>query len=194
MAPRESISKGVAGARTHRSLGHHLLHPQTLRLLVLSKPADFDAQSSLLQNRLHPQIQIPNACPGPPDFSRSVNSISTWGTGYGHLITTVNPGFSDLPTALLCTASTYLKVTSSRKLRYITKAYRNFYPTGQIPKKHVSKLSATFDPNWHEGRYFYLPILFGSDFVSSIFIKIFPNFWELKIDSNWVNLTPCQAH
>ena len=26
-------------------------------------PADFEAQSSRLQNRLHPQIQIPNACP-----------------------------------------------------------------------------------------------------------------------------------
>ena len=34
-----------------------LLHPQILRLLVLLKPADFEAQSSLLKNRLHEQIQ-----------------------------------------------------------------------------------------------------------------------------------------
>ena len=35
-----------------------------LRLLVLLAPTDFEAQSSLLYNRLHPKIQIPNACPG----------------------------------------------------------------------------------------------------------------------------------
>ena len=37
-----------AGARTRRSLGHHLLHLLILRLLVLCAPADFEAQSSLL--------------------------------------------------------------------------------------------------------------------------------------------------
>ena len=62
---------GSAGAQTHRSLGHHLLHPLILRLFVLCLPADFEAQSYLLQNRLHPQIQIPNACP-----VLSCNSIS----------------------------------------------------------------------------------------------------------------------
>ena len=56
-------SKSV-GARTRRSLVHRLLHPQILRLLVLLKRLDFEAQSSLLYNKLHPQIQIPNACPG----------------------------------------------------------------------------------------------------------------------------------
>jgi hypothetical protein len=45
---RECIRIGAAGARTSRSLGHHLFHPQILRLLVLLKPADFEAQSSLL--------------------------------------------------------------------------------------------------------------------------------------------------
>ena len=35
---RECISRGAAGARTRRSLGHHLLHPLILRLLVLSAP------------------------------------------------------------------------------------------------------------------------------------------------------------
>ena len=59
MSLRECLSMGAAGAQTHKSLGHHLLHLQILRILVLLKPADFDAQSSLL----HPQIQIPNACP-----------------------------------------------------------------------------------------------------------------------------------
>ena len=39
---------GNALARTRRSLGHHLLHPLILRLLVLSAPADLEAQSTLL--------------------------------------------------------------------------------------------------------------------------------------------------
>ena len=60
---RECVGRGAAGAQTCRSLGHHLLHPLIFRLLVLCAPADFGAQSSLLQNRLHPQIQIPNTCP-----------------------------------------------------------------------------------------------------------------------------------
>ena len=37
---RECISTGEAGARTSRDLGHHLLHPLILRLLVLCAPAD----------------------------------------------------------------------------------------------------------------------------------------------------------
>ena len=43
----------------------------------------------------------------PPDFGRSVNPISTrgGGTDYAHLTTTGTPGFSDLPTAMLCQAS-----------------------------------------------------------------------------------------
>ena len=32
---------GEAGAQTCRSLGHHLLHMQILRLLLLCAPADF---------------------------------------------------------------------------------------------------------------------------------------------------------
>ena len=50
---RECVSTDAAGAQTRRSLGHHLLHPLILRLLVLCAPADFEAQ-----------IQFPNACPG----------------------------------------------------------------------------------------------------------------------------------
>jgi hypothetical protein len=37
-AGRECVSMGAAGARTRRSLGHHLLHPLILRLLVLYAP------------------------------------------------------------------------------------------------------------------------------------------------------------
>ena len=36
---RECVSTGAAGARTCRFLGHHLLHPLILRLLVLCAPA-----------------------------------------------------------------------------------------------------------------------------------------------------------
>ena len=44
------------------------------------------------------------------------------------------------------------------------------------------------------GGYFYLLVLFGSDFVNWIFVKKFQTFLEVKIDINWVNLTLCQAH
>ena len=46
---RECVSTGAAGAQTRRSLGHHLLQPLILRLLVLCAPADFEAQSSLIE-------------------------------------------------------------------------------------------------------------------------------------------------
>ena len=36
-------------------------------------------------------------------------------------------------------------------------------------------------------------VLFGSGFVSWIIIKSFQTFLEVKIDINWINLTPCQA-
>ena len=57
-------------------------------------------------------------------------------------------------------------------------------------KVRLIKQTFELDPNWHEGWYFYLLALFGSDFVSWIFIK------NSTIDSNRVNLTPChcQAH
>ena len=37
-------------------------------------------------------------------------------------------------------------------------------------------------------------IIFVLDFVSWIFIKNFQTFLEAKIEINWDNLTPCQAH
>ena len=43
---RECVSMGAAGAKTRRSLGHLLLHPLDLRLLVLCALADFETQSS----------------------------------------------------------------------------------------------------------------------------------------------------
>ena len=36
---RECVRADAAGAQTRRSLGHHLLHPLILRLLVLCAPA-----------------------------------------------------------------------------------------------------------------------------------------------------------
>ena len=45
-----------------------------------------------------------------------------------------------------------------------------------------------------KSRYFYLLVLFGSDFVSWVFIKNFQTFLEVKINIYWVNLTPCQAY
>ena len=72
---RECVSTGTAGARICRSLRHHLLHLQILSLLVPLKPADFEAQSSLLKNRLHPQIQIPTACPDNQNKLRSFHFL-----------------------------------------------------------------------------------------------------------------------
>ena len=46
LGTRECISTGAAGAQTRRSLGHHLLHPLILRLLVLCAPAGFETQIS----------------------------------------------------------------------------------------------------------------------------------------------------
>ena len=36
---RECVSTGAAGAQNRRSLGHQLLHPLIMRLLVLCAPA-----------------------------------------------------------------------------------------------------------------------------------------------------------
>ena len=50
----------------------------------------------------------------PPDFGRSVYSISTKGTDYVHLITIGTRGFSDLPTALenCCSAAQWMFLMS----------------------------------------------------------------------------------
>ena len=40
------------------------------------------------------------------------------------------------------------------------------------------------NPNWHEGWYFYLLVIFGSNFASWIFIKNFQTFLEVKIEIN----------
>ena len=45
---RECVSKGAAGARNRRSLGHHLLHPL---ILVLCAPADFEVQSTVIYTK-----------------------------------------------------------------------------------------------------------------------------------------------
>ena len=50
---------GAGGAQSHRSLGHHLLHPQIFRLLVLVlKPADFEAQIELVSKELYHLVAI----------------------------------------------------------------------------------------------------------------------------------------
>ena len=55
---RECVNTSATCAKTRRSLGHQLLHPWILRLQLVLTPADIEAQRSLLQNRLHSQIQI----------------------------------------------------------------------------------------------------------------------------------------
>ena len=74
---RECVSTGAAGAGTRRSLEHQLWHLLILRLLVLCALADFEAQSSLLQNRVHPQIQISNACPAVQNYLDAFKMICT---------------------------------------------------------------------------------------------------------------------
>ena len=48
-------------------------------------------------------------------------------------------------------------------------------------------------PNWHEGVYSYLLVLFGLDCQLN-FCQKFPNFCEMKADTIWVILTPCAAY
>jgi len=50
------------------------------------------------------------------------------------------------------------------------------------------------NPNWHEQGTFTPLVILGLDLVCWISIKNFQSFLEVKIDINWVNLTPCQAH
>ena len=50
------------------------------------------------------------------------------------------------------------------------------------------------NPNWHEARQIYPLKIFELDLVGWIFIKNFQTFSEVKIEINWDNLTPCQAH
>ena len=59
---RKCVSMGAAGAQICRSFGHHLLHLHILRLLVLLKPADFEAQLSSIE-KTAPAIQISNPFP-----------------------------------------------------------------------------------------------------------------------------------
>ena len=60
MLNRKCVSTGAAGARTLRSLGHHLLHPRILRLKYYWHPWTLSPRG--------PQIQIRNACPATHPF------------------------------------------------------------------------------------------------------------------------------
>ena len=51
-------------------------------------------------------------------------------------------------------------------------------------------LKSRLNPNWHKGVYFYPLVVFGLNFVSRIWWKLSKLFLEVKIDINWVNLTP----
>ena len=66
-----------------------------------------------------------------------------------------------------------------------------------IPLSNASSLAAgeiMFNPNWHEAGHFPPPCPFWIRFCQLKFYKKFPNFLEVKIDVNRVNLTPCWAH
>ena len=64
------------------------------RPLPTSKRLEIISESTVLYNEI---VALSRAH---PDFGRSVNPISTRGTGYAYLITTDTPGFPDLMTAL----------------------------------------------------------------------------------------------
>ena len=50
------------------------------------------------------------------------------------------------------------------------------------------------NPNWHEGWYFYILVLFGSYFVSCFVFKDFQTLLEVKMYSNRVDLKSCWAN
>mgnify|MGYP007045431774 FL=1 len=99
---REYVSTDAAYAQTCKSLGHHLLHLLILRLLVISAPADFEAQK-LPANLIPKACPVPNACPALDDLIisqeifyifnelhvfKSLESTNLW-----HFFTTVSFGF-----------------------------------------------------------------------------------------------------
>ena len=65
----------------------------------------------------------------------------------------------------------------------------------RVAKIKVRSCFYLIGPNWHEGSYFYLLVFFLDQILSTDFsFKKFLTFLEVKIDINWVNLTPWQAH
>ena len=68
-------------------------------------------------------------------------------------------------------------------------AYNQFCTIASVALNHDYLLVMVLNPNWHEGRYFSLLVLLDQ-ILSAEFLSKFPNFLEVKIDINWVNLTP----
>ena len=71
---------------------------------------------------------------------------------------------------------------------YVSKWSQNLYRIANfINNKSISNsgnIHKWFNPNWHEGWYFYLLVIFGSDFVSCFFIKTFQTCWRWKLTSS----------
>ena len=61
-----------------------------------------------------------------------------------------------------------------------------------LQSKQLPLSCRLFNPNWHEGWYFYLLVIFGSDFVSWFFIKTFQTFWRWKFISIGLFWHPAQ--
>ena len=56
--------------------------------------------------------------------------------------------------------------------------------------RYCYRVVSDINPNWHEGGHFPPPCPFLNQILSTEFISNFPNFLEVKIDINRVNLTP----
>ena len=60
---QEMHQHGCSGCTTLQNFGTSPFAPAEFEVFSTIETCRFEAQSSLLYNRLHPQIQIPNACP-----------------------------------------------------------------------------------------------------------------------------------
>ena len=62
-------------------------------------------------------------------------------------------------------------------------AFARHWKFEKVENENKNKSTYIGNPNWHEGWYFYLLVIFWSDFVSWFFIKTFQTFWRWKLTS-----------
>ena len=117
----QNVWKNKIISRECRSLGHHILHPLILRLLV-----HFQAQNFLLQNRLHLQIQILTHALGVRFYTFS-QIVSTYNATFITVITQPCHLSKKYKNTKLC--------SSALKLNTVAKPHSTFFPVNFCQKK-----------------------------------------------------------
>ena len=102
---------------------------------------------------------------------------------------------------ILCTPCVFTRdlyeVVILRKYKNLKKFLFKRMETSSIKKTPNAMISNYYygvsSPNWHEGGYFPPPCPFWTRFCQLNYYQKFPNFLEVKIDINQVNLTSCHT-